>query len=197
MANQKVTDLTPKTIADGTEEVYAVHNGADFRMTVDALHGYAVNGFADYNDTTGATSLTADTWTAVPNNGAGAFTNLSYLPKDATTLMDTATGKIDPRQLALGDTVLIRTDFSMTPQTNNTALDFRYTLGAGAGAYTLEHQLGRLDRGGGQSYRFALRSDLIYMGDANTRDNLIGLEVKCSGDATLVNAGAVIQVIKR
>ena len=197
MANQKVTDLTPKTSADGTEEVYAVHNGSDFRMTLDAMHNVPVNGFADYNDTTGSVAISADTWTAMPNNGAGPFTNLNYLPKDTTTLMDTATGSIDPRELNLGDTILIRTDFTVTPQTNNTALDFRYTLGYGGGAYTLEHQLGRLDRGGGESYRFALRSDLIYMGDTNTRDNLIGLEVKCSGEATMVNAGAVIQVIKR
>ena len=155
------------------------------------------NGFADYNDTTGDVSVTADTWTALPNNGAGAFTNLAYMPDGVTSLMDTTTGKIDVSELELGDTILIRTDFTVTPQTNNSAVDFRYTLGSGASSYVLEHQLGRLDRGAGEDYRFALRADLIYMGDANTRDNPIGLEVKCSGGATMNNAGAVIQVIKR
>ena len=159
--------------------------------------GGSNNGFADYNDTTGDVSITADTWTALPNNGAGAFTNLTYLPNGVTSLMDTATGKIDVTQLNLGDTILIRTDFTVTPQTNNSAVDFRYTLGSGAGSYVLEHQLGRLDRGAGEDYRFALRADLIYMGDTNTRDNPIGLEVKCSGDAIMNNAGAVIQVVKK
>ena len=73
------------------------------------------NGFADYNDATGDVSVAAETWTALPNNGAGAFTNLGYMPKGVTTLMDTATGKIDVSELDLGDTILVRTDFTITP----------------------------------------------------------------------------------
>ena len=33
------------------------------------------NGFIDYNDTTGIVNLVADTWTTIPNNGQGAFSN--------------------------------------------------------------------------------------------------------------------------
>ena len=33
------------------------------------------NGFIDYNDATGAIAITANTWTDIPNNGAGLFTN--------------------------------------------------------------------------------------------------------------------------
>ncbi len=33
------------------------------------------NGFKDYNDQTGSVSLTANTWTDIPNNGLAAFTN--------------------------------------------------------------------------------------------------------------------------
>jgi len=69
-------------------------------------------------------------------------------------------------------------------------------LGGGAGAYTLEKRLGRLDEGSGIEYRFSLATDKIYMGDTNTLDNLIGLEVKMSTPGTLVNAGSVISVLK-
>lgn len=156
-----------------------------------------VLGFIDYNDTTGGVAVSAETWTTIPNNGLGGFTNKNYPPHGVTELMDVATGAIDPTELELGDVLLIRNDFTITPQTNNTSLDFRYTLGAGAGSYTLEQQLGRLDRGAGIGYRFSLRIDEIYMGDTNTRDNPIGLQVRCSGAATLVNAGSVITAVKR
>lgn len=156
-----------------------------------------VVGFMDYNDTTGDVALTANTWVTIPNDGAGAFTNKNYKPIHVTELMDVATGEIDPTELDLGDVLFIRNDFTITPLINNTSVEFRYVLGAGAEEYTLEQQLGRLDRGSGIGYRFSLRVDLIYMGDANTRDNPITLQVKCSGDGTLNNAGSVITVGKR
>jgi len=156
-------------------------------------------GFIDYNDaSTSATPLVieADTWTVIPNDGLGAFTNKAYKPQGVAELMDTSTGKIDPRELSLGDVIIIRNDFTLIPQTNNASLRFRYTLGGGAGSYTLEKRLGRLDEGSGIEYRFSLATDKIYMGDTNTLDNLIGLEVKMSTHGTLVNAGSVISVLK-
>ena len=156
-----------------------------------------VIGFMDYNDTTGSIAVPSETWTTIPNNGLGAFTNKSYPPHGVTELMDVSTGEIDPTELELGDVLWIRNDFTVTPQINNTSLDFRYVLGNGGGEYTLEQQLGRLDRGAGVGYRFSLRIDEIYMGDANTRDNLITLQIKCSGASTLVNAGSAITVGKR
>ena len=156
-----------------------------------------VVGFIDYNDTTGPITLLANVWTDLPNNGQGAFTNKSYRPVGVSELMDNATGEIDPTGLDLGDVIFIRNDFTVTPQVNDSALDFRYVLGDGAGEYFLEQQIGRLDRGSGIGYRFSLRVDEIYMGDSNTRDNPITLQVKCSGNATLENAGSVITVGKR
>ena len=159
----------------------------------------AIGGFIDYNDTSTSSSpitLVADTWTIVPNDGLGAFSNNSYAPQDVTQLMDTSTGAIDPTELDLGDTLLIRNDFTVNPNTNNASLEFRYQLGTGGGAYTLNKPLGRLDQGSGQDFRFSLSPDLIYMGDANTRDNHIVLKVKLSTGGTLVNAGSAIQVIK-
>ena len=70
-------------------------------------------------------------------------------------------------------------------------------MGTGAGSYTLEKSVSRLDSGSGVAYRQSLEPDLIYMGDLNTRDNPIKLQVKLSSDGVLANAGSVIQVLKR
>tara|TARA_R110002012_G_scaffold22960_1_gene78516 strand:+ start:118 stop:708 length:591 start_codon:yes stop_codon:yes gene_type:complete len=155
------------------------------------------NGFIDYNDTTGSVSLTSDTWTTIPNNGQGGFSNDTYKPQGVSEFMNVSTGSIDVSDLELGDTILIRNDFKINPNTNNALVEFRYRLGGGGGEYTLETTLGRLDNGSGVDYRFSLKPDLIYMGDANTRDNPIILEVKLSTDGTITNAGSVIQLIKR
>jgi hypothetical protein len=57
--------------------------------------------------------------------------------------------------------------------------------------------VGRLDSGSGVGYRFSLQQDMIYMGDTNTKNNPIGLQVKLSTDGTLVNAGTALGVTKR
>jgi len=92
--------------------------------------------------------------------------------------------------------LLIRNDFTVNPNTNNALLEFRYELGTGGGLYTLSTTVGRLDDGSGKNYRFSLKPDLVYMGDTNTRDNLIKLQVRLSTNGTLVNAGSVIQLIR-
>ena len=158
---------------------------------------FLTGGFIDYNNTDLNTSIAANTWTPLPNDGLGAFTNKNYPPYKVTELMDTSVGKFDFSQLDLGDTVFIRNDFTVVPSTNNALLELRYTLGTGGGAYTLEKVVQRLDNGSGKGYRFSLTPDLIYMGDANTRDNLVGLEIKLSTNGTVDNSGSVIQVAKR
>ena len=158
------------------------------------------NGIADYNDTsTSATPLTlaSNTWTTIPNDGQGSFTNLSYLPSGVTKLMNTTTGEFDFAELKLGDNCFIRNDFSVTPMTNNSLLEVRYQLGAAGSEYTLETIIGRLDSGSGKPYRFSLTPQMIYMGDNNTKDNPIKLQVRLSTNGTLVNAGSAIGVTKR
>jgi len=157
------------------------------------------NGFADYNDSYTSTTpvtLLANTWTDIPNDGLGAFTNLKNLPFGINQLMDNSTGYIDPKQLFIGDTIFIRNDYTITPSVNNSLLKFRYELGTGAGIYQLETIKGRLDSGSGIGYRLALKPDLIYMGDSNTKDNYIKIQVNLENDGTLENAGTVIQVVK-
>jgi hypothetical protein len=153
-------------------------------------------GFIDYNDTTGDVSITSDTWIDIPNNGLGAFSNDKYKPFGVSELLDTSTGYIDTTELSLGETILIRNDYSVKPNTNNALLRFRYVLGSGVNEYTLEKTVSRLDSGSGQFYRFSLEPDLIYMGDLNTKDNPIKLQINLSTKGTLLNAGSVIQTVK-
>jgi len=156
-------------------------------------------GFIDYNDASTAgnpVSMSSNTWTNIPNDGLGSFTNKNYKPLGVTELMDNTTGAIDTSELSLGDVIYIRNDFTITPTTNNTAIHFRYQLGTGAGTYYLETRLGRLDEGSGIPYRFSLGVHAIYMGDNNTLQNPIQPQVRCSGNASLVNAGSVIMVQK-
>ena len=162
--------------------------------------GLSVNqGFIDYNDA-GTTStpitLTANTWTTLTNDGAGSFTNKTYAPESIPDLMDEVSA-FDFSYLDLGTSVLIRNDFSVTPDTNNALLELRYQLGLGGSAYTLETILGRLDSGSGIPYRFSLSPDFIYMGDTNTRDNPVYLQIRLSSNGSVVNAGSAIQVIGR
>ena len=136
-------------------------------------------------------------WVDIPNDGQGAYSNDTYKPDGVTELMDVSTGAIDVSELSLGDSIIVRNDFTVTPKRNNCKIEFRYSLGTGLGSYTLETNLGRLDNGSGTPYRFALKPDLIYMGDSNTKDNPIILQIKLSTKGKLTNAGTVIQVLKR
>ena len=159
-----------------------------------------LTGFADYSDLATSTtpiSLTANTWTDMPNDGAGPFTNLNFLPDGITTLLDVSTGYLDLSELELGDSVIIRNDFIVTPNGNRANLNFRYELGAGLGVYTLDYFVGRLDSGAGLQYRYNLYTHLIYLGDDNTRNNPIKLQLNLSKNGSFVNNGSAIQILKR
>ena len=181
---------------DDNQLIIKCNNNKTF--VIPTLRAIDIGGFADYNDTsTSATPVTLvdDTWTNIPNNGEGAFSNIK-LPTGVTGLLDPNTGAILVDELPIGSSIIIRMDYTVTPTTNNAALDFRYTLGSGAGAYTLETTVNRLDEGSGREYRQALVTHYIYVGDDNTKNNPIQPQVKLSGGGTLVNAGMVIEVRK-
>lgn len=164
---------------------------------VDNRHG----GFVDYNDvTTQSTPITLpdSTWTTLTNDGAGTFTNTGYAPSGVTSMMDTLTGEIDCTQLALGDRLIVRPDFIVTPSINNSTLRFRFLLGEDpSGQYPLPTTLPRLDSGSGIPYQHAGVGYFVYMGDTNTRDNPIALQLYLEGGGTVVNNGVSIGVEKR
>ena len=161
---------------------------------------FGKNGFIDYNDlstTTTPLQMVADTWTDIPNDGAGPFSNSLYTPDGVGILMDTTTGYLDFSQLVEGDVIQVRLDFKYTPNINNAFLECRYVLGDGAGEYPLlvfEKQCGR---GSGRPYDAEKGSFMIYMGDPNTQNNSGKLQVRTSAAGTLINAGVAIQITRK
>ena len=157
---------------------------------------YKSFGFIDYNDTSTATTplaLTANTWTDIPNDGQGAFSNKLFAPDDITEVLDTSTGYLDFSQLSLGSEIYVRNDFSVTPSTNNCLLEARYLLGSGAGEYPLQFWSERLDSGSGIPYQRATNFR-IYMGDTNTQGNPGKMQLRLSTDGTVVNAGVYVSI---
>ncbi len=157
------------------------------------------HGIADYNDTSTAANpvtLTADTWTTLPNDGSGSFSQ-EDLPTSTGTLLDPATGALDISGLTEYSDIFVRPDFTVIPNSNNADLEFRFLLGAGAGQYTLPTSFGRLDRGAGVPYRRSLIPLYIYAGDNNTINNPIYLQVKLSSTGTVFNAGMAVKVYKK
>ena len=156
-------------------------------------------GSANYEDTStsGEEALIPATFTDMPNDGLGALTNISFLPTGITTLMDNLTGYIDVSQLSLGDSILVRPNFIVTPVLNNLTLTIRYVLGTGLNQYTIDRYYPKLDMGGAIPYTYSLLSDLIPIYDNNTRNNPIKIQIRLSNSGVFVNLGCLIQVIRR
>jgi hypothetical protein len=158
-------------------------------------------GFIDYNDTATSTTplvLPDGVWVQLTNDGAGQFSNSRWRPYGISQLMHTPSGELDVRELGYGDAIWVRNDYVVTPSVDLSTLQLRYNLGAGAGAYTLEKTVATLSRGAGAAYRQTAETDFIYIGDRNTRQNPITIEVKLTGsDGVCTNYGRVIEVLKR
>ena len=194
-----ISNVEPKLGAEvynATDNTIKYYNGTEWVSS----GGGALSdnfGFVDYNDNTGSINLAADTWTDVPNNKQGSFTNIAYAPNGVTSLMDENTGYLDFSELTLGSDVLIRIDFSVTPNTNNSLLETRYVLGQGAGEYALTVRSRRLDSGSGIPYSSEKGSFYIYIGDNNTLGGVGKLQVRLSTTGTLTNAGVAIKIYKK
>lgn len=191
----------PATEADNTQldQYFTIGGGekADSNGNGSFKSQQGFGGYLNYNHGGDNQNITANTWTTILNDGQGAFNSLDNHPDGIDTMLDTTTGKLDFRALRIGDSILIRNDFSLTPVENNASVQLRYSLGTGFGSYTLSKNLGRMDNGSGISYRFSLATDLIFMGDANTRDNGAYIQIHVSTDSVLNNSGTVIQVLRR
>lgn len=154
------------------------------------------DGWADYNNASGSIAVLAGEWTTLENDGAGAFTNTTYLPPGVSRLLDTATGAMDFTELALGDEVQIRQDVNVRPSVNGAQVEMRVKLGAGAGTYYLTHSTAVLNQGGGVDYPL-IQLLHIYMGDTNTRANPGVIQIRCTEDATITNNGSYITAKRR
>lgn len=182
-----------------------LYNGADWvsdrnniAISLDTLS--TSSGFVDYNDSSTALTplnIPSDTWIDIPNDKLGAFSNTTYLPLGITSLMDGSSGYLDFSELTLGSDILIRIDFTVTPNTNNSLLETRYVLGQGAGEYYLPVRSRRLDSGSGISYSSEKGSFYIYMGDNNTLGGVGKLQMRLSTTGTMINNGVAIKIYKK
>jgi hypothetical protein len=150
-------------------------------------------GWIDYNDTSGSFAVAANTWTDVPNNGAGAFTNKAYRPTAVSEVIDTATGYLDFSELPLGSELILRNDVTVTPNSNNALFEMRYLLCSGAGEYGLSFLSERLDSGSGIPYQ-KVSTFPIYMGDTNTKGGAGRLQVRLSVAGTVTNSGVYASI---
>ena len=153
-------------------------------------------GFIDYNDASTSSSpvsLSANTWTDIPNDGLGSFTNKTYAPSGVSEVLDASTGYLDFQYLGLGSEIQVRNDFTVTPSTNNALLEARYLLGSGLGEYPLQFWSERLDSGSGIGYQ-RVTSFPIYMGDTNTQGNPGKMQIRLSTPGTVVNAGVYVSI---
>ena len=185
-------DATLQALINAGDLVRVV-NGVDVASDVPLS---VIDGWADYNHSGGAVALTPNTWTTIANDGAGAYTNTSYLPPGVSQLMDTSTGEVDFSELSLGDEVTIRQDIAITPTVNGGEVIIRIQLGTGAGTYYLPIASKTLNQGAGVQDDL-VRLALVYMGDTNTLGGSGVLQVKSSISASLLNRGSVILINRR
>ena len=151
------------------------------------------SGWIDYNNSSSSINLLANTWTDLPNDGAGTFSTRSPLPLagDITELINSNTGALVFSDFKIGDSVYLRHDFLVNPDTNNATLELRYFIGQTGQEYPLNISVPRLDRGSGMDYQ-ETGLFYIYMGDDNTRIGGARLQVRLSTSGTLSNNGIVI-----
>ena len=157
-------------------------------------------GFINYNDASTTVEnpleLPGGEWVRVPNDGKGPLTIREFAPKGVNDLLNVEDGSFTFKDLKLGDSVLIRNDYNITTTVNNTLLEQRYVFGNEDLKIVLSSIINRLDDGA-KEYKFALRSDFLFVGSDIVKDNPIYLEIRTSEDCTLVNSGCVVNLLPR
>lgn len=170
---------------------------------VSQVHAYTIVplssfGFVDCSNSGGAQSLTINTWTTLLNDCAGVYTNTDYLPIGVTQLVDPVTGKLDFSELSIGDQVIIRHTLDITPNSNGQTFQLRHLVGQSGQEYDLPVNIpAKMEQGGGiPTGRFTI-SDVIYIGNENTRLGGALPQLKVNGNASVQYHGVYIGVTKR
>lgn len=126
------------------------------------------SGFEDFNHSGPAQALTAGVADKMLNNGGGSFTNVAYRLPTKNAIWNTSTSQFDwsGAGLALGDTVDIRFDFTVTTSGANDDISIQLDMAVGSGGpYTLSVDYTEWRLAGTYEYT-AWYS--VYMGDLNT-----------------------------
>lgn len=197
MANKQINEYTLKVEPVGTDQLIIQESGGTTkRITLDGAHHSKV-GFFDYNDLATATvPIThngVEGYKKLPNDGAGAFTNLAYKPLGMTTLWNTTTGQFDFSELSLGDMVNLRADITVTTTSPNQVVDCRLELGIGSSPYALHIVT--------LNVKTATTQQMVaftgfYMGDTNTLNFPAEFQMDSDDNATFTINGWYLQVIK-
>jgi hypothetical protein len=145
-------------------------------------------GWWDYNDA--ATAVTpipltlADTYYPLTNDGAGPFTNLAYGLAGVTDVWNTTTNRFDFSNLAVGSTVDIRLDVTITTAGANDNVSLGMYIAEGGTPYELIVQSSKGYKTAGVHHETL--PVLVYIGDANTQLNCAYFQAKCDATGTTV-----------
>lgn len=198
MANKQIKDFTNKAIPQDTDKML-IQESTDVtkHILLGAIHQTKV-GFFDYNDAaTGGTPIShngSEGYKKLTNDGAGAFTNLTYIPVGMTTLWNTTTNQFDFSELSLGDMIDLRVDIDVTTTAPNQEVVVRVTLAIGGVPYSLEVDRAVFKSAG--TYKM-LSYTGGYMGDANTLDNAGEVQLDTDDAATVTVQGWYCKVTRR
>lgn len=166
-----------------------------FATSIDNFAG----GIFDYNDA--ATAITplnvvgGNGPLLLTNDGAGPFTNTSYLPSGVTNVWNVVTDKFDWTELVLGDMIDIRIDVDVITSSVNTEIKIDLHLAIGGFEYTIPWILETNFKTTG-THKLN-RYNGVYMGDTNTLDNPADFRISSDKDCTIVVNGWYVKVIKR
>lgn len=152
-------------------------------------------GIMDYNDSATAGTPIAipgtSTFTDIPNDGLGAFTNKTYKVSGVSELWDAGTGLFDWTDLSLGDQVNIRFDATVTTTTANQNVVVQLLMAVGSGG---SYGILFIDTTFKSAGTYPLnRFNMVYMGDTTTLNNGAKFQIKSDASATIVVNGWAIQ----
>jgi len=155
------------------------------------LNSLRLTGWADYNDTGAGQAIPAAAWTQVTNDGAGAYTNKTYMPLGVEDVWDTTNNCFLFEDLAVGTSISLRYDFTATPTVNNTIIKVRFKWVAkddsGTPLYTfyINKKLPTLDEGVGVVHDLMGGLPLTVDGEDQRRGDIF-LEIY-TNNATTIN----------
>lgn len=154
-------------------------------------------GFEDDNHAGSSQSITAATWTDLNNDAAGSFTQSTYRLPGKTDVWDTGNNEFHfgNAGYALGDTVDIRVDITVTTTVANQTARLKIDLAHGTGSeYTLEFHYQQFKTAG--TYEI-IRNISIYIGDTPTLNNPAKIAFRSDSSATVQVNGWYTRVIPR
>jgi hypothetical protein len=193
-----VDDIDPYQLGTDPELRSAVNAGqlrVDIVGQVGDVAGSSSQGMSQYADSGTVVNVPEETWTAIPNDGSASLLGDTYAPPGSTTFL-LAGGSYDFSSLGVGDTVIYRYDFFITPQVNQSLATFRFLVGEPGSQFALQRSIGVLNNGAGIEYRIQFTDLLFIEGDA-TRENPVIPQILLSRAGTLRSAGVVFDIQRR